>query len=78
MVDKTIFTLYTMKSKNDLQAKNMLMCCEGGMENVEWQNVNVIILLSLQYAYNKAMQKEAMEPSKPKEPQPMPTEWCLE
>uniref|UniRef100_A0A7N5ZT43 PAN2-PAN3 deadenylation complex catalytic subunit PAN2 n=1 Tax=Anabas testudineus TaxID=64144 RepID=A0A7N5ZT43_ANATE len=29
-------------------------------------------------AFNKAMQKEAMEPAKPKEPPPMPTEWCLD
>lgn len=31
-----------------------------------------------QYAFNKAKQKEAMEPAKAKEPPPMPTEWCLE
>ncbi|XP_044068567.1 PAN2-PAN3 deadenylation complex catalytic subunit PAN2 isoform X2 [Siniperca chuatsi] len=31
-----------------------------------------------EYAFNKAMQKEAMEPAKPKEPPPMPTEWCLD
>ncbi|XP_028439462.1 PAN2-PAN3 deadenylation complex catalytic subunit PAN2 isoform X1 [Perca flavescens] len=31
-----------------------------------------------EYAFNKAMQKEAQEPAKPKEPPPMPTEWCLD
>ncbi|KAF7669050.1 hypothetical protein LDENG_00254550 [Lucifuga dentata] len=30
-----------------------------------------------EYAYNKAMKKEAMEPAKAKEPPPVPTEWCL-
>lgn len=34
--------------------------------------------LSSQYAFNKAVQKEKMEPAKPKDPPPMPTEWCLE
>lgn len=38
----------------------------------------VVFWFSSQYAFNKAMQKEAMEPAKPKEPPPMPTEWCLE
>lgn len=31
-----------------------------------------------QYAFNKVMEKKAAEPVKPKEPPPMPTEWCLE
>ncbi|TKS76690.1 PAB-dependent poly(A)-specific ribonuclease subunit PAN2 [Collichthys lucidus] len=31
-----------------------------------------------EYAFNKAKKKEAMEPPKPKEPPPMPTEWCLD
>ncbi|KAK7884406.1 hypothetical protein WMY93_027529 [Mugilogobius chulae] len=31
-----------------------------------------------EYAFNKAMQKEASEPAKPKDPPPMPTEWCLD
>ncbi|XP_016334220.1 PAB-dependent poly(A)-specific ribonuclease subunit PAN2-like, partial [Sinocyclocheilus anshuiensis] len=29
-----------------------------------------------EYAYSKALKKEAAEPPKPKEP--LPTEWCLE
>ncbi|KAK0133884.1 PAN2-PAN3 deadenylation complex catalytic subunit PAN2 [Merluccius polli] len=29
-----------------------------------------------EYAFNKAKQKEAAEPPKPKEPEPLPTEWC--
>ncbi|XP_028309280.1 PAN2-PAN3 deadenylation complex catalytic subunit PAN2 [Gouania willdenowi] len=31
-----------------------------------------------EYAFNKAKQKEAAEPLKPKEPTPVPTEWCLD
>ncbi|XP_029974202.1 PAN2-PAN3 deadenylation complex catalytic subunit PAN2 isoform X1 [Salarias fasciatus] len=31
-----------------------------------------------EYAFSKAMQKEAMEPTKPKEPPPLPNEWCLD
>lgn len=38
----------------------------------------IILCLFTQYAFNKAKQKEANEPAKPKEPPPMPTEWCLE
>ncbi|XP_061759593.1 PAN2-PAN3 deadenylation complex catalytic subunit PAN2 isoform X2 [Nerophis ophidion] len=31
-----------------------------------------------EYAFTKATQKEKSEPAKPKEPPPMPTEWCLD
>lgn len=35
--------------------------------------------IQAEYAFNRAMQKEASEPAKPKDlPPPMPTEWCLD
>ncbi|KAG7519500.1 PAN2-PAN3 deadenylation complex catalytic subunit PAN2 isoform X1 [Solea senegalensis] len=50
----------------------VINCEVNSVKEAEFWKVQV------EYAVNKALQKEANEPAKPKEAPPMPTEWCLD
>ncbi|XP_063065324.1 PAN2-PAN3 deadenylation complex catalytic subunit PAN2 [Engraulis encrasicolus] len=67
------------KYQPTVQTRNIRCLPDVLVINCEVNSVKEVEFWKIQaeYAFNKALKKEAAEPPKPK-PEPLPTEWCIE